>query len=62
MSNPVPAGNEEDLDAFRAPYSHAAEPGGPDLPTENQQLSITRLAAAIANETDEPAMTETALH
>jgi putative transposase len=62
MSNPVPAANGEDLDPLRAPYSHAAESGGPDLPTENQQLSITRLAAAIANETDEPAMTEAALH
>ena len=61
-SNPAPAGSEEDLDALRAPYSHAAESGRPDLRTETQHLSITRLPAAIANEADEPAMTETALH
>jgi len=62
MSNTVPAGNEEDLDAFRAQYSHAAESRGPDLRTKTQQLSITRLPAAIANEADEPATTEAALH
>ena len=27
--NPVPAGSEEDPGAFRAPYSHAAQLGGP---------------------------------
>jgi len=60
--NPAPAGSEDDTGAFRAPYSHAAAPGRPDLRTENQPLSITRLPAAIANEADEPAMTEAALH
>ena len=59
---PAPAGSEEDTGAFRAPYSHAAASGRPDLRTENQPLSITRLPAAIANEADEPAMTEAALH
>jgi putative transposase len=60
--NPAPAGSEEDTGALRAPYSHAAESRGPDLRTQNQPLSITRLPAAIANEADEPAMTEAALH
>ena len=61
-SNPASAGSEKDGGAFRAPYSHAAESGGPDLRTKTQQLSITRLPAAIANEADEPATTEAALH
>jgi len=60
--NPAPAESEEDAGAFRAPYSHAAESGRPDLRTENQQLSLPRLPAAVANEADEPAMTEAALH
>jgi len=60
--NPAPADSEEDTGAFRAPRSHVAESGGPDLRTKNQQLPITRLPAAIANEADGPAMTETALH
>jgi len=60
--NPAPAGSGEDTGALRAPYSHAAESGRPDLRTENQHLSITRLPAAIANEADEPAMTEAVLH
>jgi putative transposase len=62
VSTADPAGSEERHFAFRAPYSHAAESGRPDLHTETQQLSITRLPAAIANEADEPAMTEAALH
>ena len=60
--NPAPTGSEEDTGALRAPYSHAAESGRPDLGTENQQLLITRLPAATANEADEPAMKEAALH
>jgi putative transposase len=60
--NRTPARSEEDTGALRAPYSHAAESGRPDLRTENQHLSITRLPAAIANEADEPATTEAALH
>jgi putative transposase len=58
-AEPAPAGSE--TFAFRAPYSHATESGRPDLRTENQPLPITRLPA-IANEADEPAMTEAALH
>jgi len=61
-ADPAPAGSEEDTGAFRAPYSLAAESGGSDLRTENQHLSITRLAAAIANEADVPTMTEPTLH
>ena len=61
-SNPAAAGSKKDGGAFRAPYSHAAESGGPDLRTKTQQLSITRLPAAIANEPNEPATTEAALH
>jgi putative transposase len=61
-SNPAPARTEEDSDALRAPYSPAAAAGRPDLATEDHQLSITRLPAAIANEADEPAMTEAVLH
>jgi len=61
-ADPAPAGSEEDTGAFRAPYSPAAESGGSDLRTENQHLSITRLAAAIANEADVPTMTEPTLH
>jgi putative transposase len=61
-SNPASAAGEPAGDAFRAPYSPAAESGGPDLRTETQALSITRLPAAVATEADEPAMTETALH
>jgi putative transposase len=61
-SNPALTGSEEQPFAFRAPYGHAAESGGPDLRTENQQLSITRLSAAIPNEAHDPAMTEAALH
>jgi len=60
--NPTPAGSDEDTGAFRAPYSHAAESGGPDLRTKTQQLSITRLPAAIANDADKSATTEAALH
>ena len=60
--NPPPAASGEDIDAFRAPYSHAAESGRSDLRTETQHLSIRRLPAAIANEADEPATTEAALH
>ena len=62
MPHPALAGSEEDPGALRAPYSHAAESGQLYLRTETQQLSITRLPAAIANEADEPAMTEAALH
>ena len=60
--NPAPADGEEDSGALRAPHSHVAESGGPDLRTKNQQLPITRPPAVIANEADGPAMTETALH
>jgi putative transposase len=61
-ADPGPARGEEDTDAFRAPYSHAAESGRPDLRTQTQQLSRTRLPAASATEADEPAMTEATLH
>jgi putative transposase len=61
-SNPPQVGSEEDPDALSAPYSHAVESGPPDLRTEDQQLSITRLPPAIANEAEEPEMTEATLH
>jgi len=61
-SNPAPARTEEDSDAFRAPDSHAAAAARSDLRTEDQQLSITQRPTAIANEADEPATTEAALH
>ncbi len=35
--NPAPGGSDEDVGAFGAPYSHAAESGRPDLRTENQR-------------------------
>ena len=37
---PRPSGADEDPLARRAPYSPAAAPGAPDLPTETQHLSI----------------------
>ncbi len=58
----APASSGEDGDALSAPYSHAAESGRPDLRTQTQQLSLTRLPAAIGKEADEPAMTDAALH
>lgn len=61
-SNPAPARTEKDSDAFRAPDSHAAAARRSDLRTEDQQLSIMQRPAAIANEADEPAMTEATLH
>jgi len=65
-SNPASAGSEKDGGAFRAPYSHAAESGGPDLRTKTQQLSITWFPAALPGRdrerADEPATTEAALH
>jgi putative transposase len=61
-ANPAPAESGEDTGAFRAPYSHAAESGRSDLPTQTQRLSLTRLPAAIATEADEPTMTEATLH
>src|SRR5207244_6682793 len=61
-SDPASAASEKAGGALRAPYSHVAESGGPDLRTKTQQLSITRLPATIAHEADEPAMTEVALH
>ena len=60
--NPLPAENAVDPDAIRAPYSHAAAPGGSDLRTQTQPLSITRLPAASAAEAEEAAMTEATLH
>jgi putative transposase len=60
--DPAPAQSKADTDAFRAPYSHAADAGGPDLRTQTRQLSMTRLPAAIANGATDPAMTEAALH
>jgi len=56
--NPSPTVHALDTFALRAPYRHAAEPGGPDLPTKTQHISAPHPGVMRPKRTEKAAMTE----
>ena len=56
--NPAPSRPDENLLALRAPYRDAPDPGGPDLPTKTQQISIPHSPLVLPNETKGPSLLE----
>jgi putative transposase len=59
--NPAPSGHTQDLLALRAPYGHATEPGGPNLPTRTQHISIPHFQVTRPKQPEGPAMMESRL-
>jgi len=57
-SNPAPSGHNENPLALRAPYGHATDPAGPDLPTRTQHISIPHPGVTRPKRTEVAAMTE----
>ena len=56
--NPAPSKPDENLLALRAPCRDAPDPGGPDLPTKIQQISIPHSPLVLPNETKGPSLLE----
>jgi putative transposase len=56
--NPAPSGHNENPLALRAPYGHATDPGGPDLPTRTQHISAPHPGVMRPKRTEKAAMTE----
>jgi putative transposase len=59
--NPPPSGHAEDVHALRAPYGHATDPGGPDLPTRTQHISSPHFRVTRPKQAEGPAMMESRL-
>ena len=61
--NPAPSGVDDDSLARSAPYGHATDPGGPDLPTRPQHVSTPHFPATRLHlkQAKRPAMTESRL-
>jgi putative transposase len=56
--NPALSGDDEDSLARRAPYGHATDPEGPDLPTRPQHVSAPHPGVMRLKRTEKAAMTE----
>jgi len=56
--HPAPSGHNENPLALRAPYGHATDPGGPDLPTRTQHISAPHPGVMRPKRTENAAMTE----
>jgi putative transposase len=59
--NPALSGDDEDLLALRAPYGHATDPEGPDLPTRPQHVSTPHFPVTRLKQAERPAMAESRL-
>ena len=59
--NPALSGDDDDSLARSAPYGHATDPGGPDLPTRPQHVSTPHFPVTRLKQAKRPAMTESRL-